>query len=446
MAGMEDVAICRDCATRARAAAKRCPACGSPRLMHHVELADLSIAHVDCDAFYASIEKRDNPALKDRPVIVGGGRRGVVSTACYIARISGVRSAMPMFKALAACPDAVVVKPDMRKYQAVGREVRDIMLSLTPQVEPISIDEAFLDLSGTERLHGTLPAETLVGFVLRVEKEIGITVSVGLSHNKFLAKLASDLDKPRGFSVIGRAETRTLLAGLPVNKIWGVGKAFQKKLAADGIHTIGDLQHLEEADLARKYGAMGLRISHLSTGRDERLVNPESGRKSVSAETTFNEDLAEYRPLVSRLRSLSEKVSARLKAADIAGRTITLKLKTDSFRTITRNRQLSDPTCLADTIFKTGAELLGRECDGRRFRLIGIGVADLCDRDRADPANLLDPDLERRSQAEFAVDSLRERFGKDAVKLGLVFDPEKDRADTEASPGNAGQRHRREVD
>ena len=446
MAGMEDVAICRDCATRARAAAKRCPACGSPRLMHHIELADLSIAHVDCDAFYASIEKRDNPALKDRPVIVGGGRRGVVSTACYIARISGVRSAMPMFKALAACPDAVVVKPDMRKYQAVGREVRDIMLSLTPQVEPISIDEAFLDLSGTERLHGTLPVETLVGFALRVEKEIGITVSVGLSHNKFLAKLASDLDKPRGFSVIGRAETRTLLAGLPVNKIWGVGKAFQKKLAADGIHTIGDLQHLDEADLARKYGAMGLRISRLSTGRDERLVNPESGRKSVSAETTFNEDLAEYRPLVSRLRSLSEKVSARLKAADIAGRTITLKLKTDGFRTITRNRQLSDPTCLADTIFKTGAELLVRECDGRRFRLIGIGVADLCDRDRADPANLLDPDLERRSQAEFAVDSLRERFGKDAVKLGLVFDPEKDRRDTEAAPGNAGQRHRRQID
>lgn len=415
-------ALCRDCASETKASAKRCPHCGSPRILKHAELPFLSIAHVDCDAFYASVEKRDNPELKDKPLIIGGGHRGVVSTACYIARISGVHSAMPMFKALAACPDAVVVRPDMAKYQSVGKQIREIMLSLTPMVEPISIDEAFLDLTGTERLHGAIPAKTLARFALQVEAEIGITISVGLSHNKFLAKLSSDLNKPRGFSVIGKAETVDLLASLPVSKIWGVGKVMQKKLAGDGIQTIGDLQGREETDLAKRYGSMGLRMAHLSVGVDSRTVNPQSERKSVSAETTFNEDIAELRTLTASLRKLAEKVSTRLKAADIAGKTITLKLKTKEFQTVTRNRQLPDPTCLADTIFKTGTELLTKECDGRQFRLIGIGLSDLHDRAFADPANLLDPDLERRSQAEFAVDALREKFGNDAVKLGLVFD------------------------
>lgn len=414
--------LCRDCASDIAASARRCPSCGSPRLLRHSELSALSIAHVDCDAFYASVEKRDNPELKDRPLIIGGGHRGVVSTACYIARISGVHSAMPMFKALAACPDAVVIPPDMAKYQAVGRQVRDIMLSLTPMVEPISIDEAFLDLTGTERLHHAIPAKTLIRFANRVETEIGITISVGLSHNKFLAKLSSDLNKPRGFSVIGIDETLSVLAALPVGKIWGVGKAFQKKLARDGIQSIGDLQGLDETDLAKKYGVMGLRMARLARGRDDRTVNPDSERKSVSAETTFNDDIADLRHLTATLRKLSEKVSARLKASSISGRTITLKLKTKDFQTVTRNRQLADPTCLADTIFKTATELLARECDGRKFRLIGVGISDLHDRALADPANLLDPDLERRSQAEFAVDALREKFGKDAVKLGLVFD------------------------
>lgn len=415
-------ALCRDCASDIGVAAGRCPSCGSPRLLRHNELAELSIAHVDCDAFYASVEKRDNPDLKDKPLIIGGSHRGVVSTACYIARISGVHSAMPMFKALAACPDAVVIPPDMAKYQAVGRQVRDIMLSLTPIVEPISIDEAFLDLTGTERLHHAIPAKTLIRFANRVESEIGITISVGLSHNKFLAKLSSDLNKPRGFSVIGIEETLSVLAALPVNKIWGVGKAFQKKLARDGIQSIGDLQNQDETDLAKRYGVMGLRMARLARGRDDRTVNPDSERKSVSSETTFNDDIADLRHLTATLRKLSEKVSAVLKASSISGRTVTLKLKTKDFQTVTRNRQLSDPTCLADTIFKTATDLLTRECDGRKFRLIGVGISDLHDRAFADPANLLDPDLERRSQAEFAVDALREKFGNDAVKLGLVFD------------------------
>ncbi|MEM1045597.1 MAG: DNA polymerase IV [Pseudomonadota bacterium] len=418
----EDGSLCRDCAAVVPVGRGRCHACGSPRLLDHPELQTLSIAHVDCDAFYASIEKRDDPSLRDRPVIIGGGRRGVVSTACYIARISGVHSAMPMFKALAACPDAVVIKPDMDKYSAVGREVRDIMMSLTPMVEPISIDEAFMDLGGTERLHGSSPATTLIRFANQIEADIGITISVGLSHNKFLAKLASDFNKPRGFSVIGRAETLDVLASLPVGKIWGIGKAFRKKLAQDGIRMISDLQNAEEATLAKRYGAMGLRMARLSRGQDDRRVNPESERKSVSSETTFNRDHSDLRFLTATLRKLSEKVSARLKAADIAGRSITLKLKTAEFKIVTRSRQLPDPTCLADTIFKTGRDLLEPECDGRAFRLIGIGVADLHDRSLADPANLLDPDQERRSKAEHAVDALRDKFGRDAVNLGLVFE------------------------
>ncbi|MEO1067489.1 MAG: DNA polymerase IV, partial [Pseudomonadota bacterium] len=282
MEGQDDdkpFCLCRDCLKKSfdqqSLLRQRCAFCGSPRVLHHRELTSLSIAHVDCDAFYAAVEKRDNPDLIDKPVIIGGGRRGVVSTACYIARVRGVHSAQPMFKALAACPDAVVIKPDMDKYVAVGRAVRDRMKALTPLVEPLSIDEAFLDLSGTERLHGMPPAQTLVRFAKEIHDEIGITVSVGLSFNKFLAKVASDLEKPRGFSVIGEAEALTFLAGQPVSKIWGVGKAFQKKLSADGIETIGQLQTMEEADLIRAYGTMGQRLSRLSRAIDTRDVSPE---------------------------------------------------------------------------------------------------------------------------------------------------------------------------
>ena len=194
--------FCRDCLADVPERSPRCAGCGSPRLARHGELARMAIAHVDCDAFYATIEKRDDPSLADKPVIVGGGHRGVVATACYIARTFGVRSAMPMFEARRRCPHAHVIKPDMAKYVRVGREVRAMMEALTPQVEPLSIDEAFLDLTGTERLHGMMPAKTLARFAKRVEADIGITVSIGLSQNKFLAKIASDLDKPRGFSML----------------------------------------------------------------------------------------------------------------------------------------------------------------------------------------------------------------------------------------------------
>ncbi|MER8990142.1 DNA polymerase IV [Mesorhizobium sp. M0074] len=413
--------FCRDCLSFQRSEAGRCERCGSPRLARHPELYRLRLAHIDCDAFYAAVEKRDNPALKDRPLIIGGGKRGVVSTACYIARIHGVRSAMPMFKALEACPEAVVLPPDMEKYVRVGREVRAMMQALTPLVEPLSIDEAFLDLAGTERLHGLPPAVVLARFALGVEKEIGITVSAGLSYCKFLAKVASDFRKPRGFSVIGEAEAIGFLAEQPVTLIWGVGKAFAATLERDGIRTIGQLQRMERGDLMRRYGVMGDRLYRLSRGEDDRRVVPDQDAKSVSAETTFDTDIASVDELVSVLRALSEKVSARLKKSGIAGRTVVLKLKTQDFKIRTRNRQLGDPTRLADRIFQTGLELLRKEADGTKYRLLGIGVSDLSDDDRADPPDLVDVQSRKRAMAEGAIDTLRGKFGRRAVETGYTF-------------------------
>ena len=413
--------FCRDCLTVQQRQAVRCLSCGSPRLLNHPELAKLHLAHIDCDAFYAAVEKRDNPELKDKPVIVGGGKRGVVSTCCYIARIRGVRSAMPMFKALEACPEAIVIPPDMEKYVRVGREVRAMMQALTPLVEPISIDEAFLDLAGTELLHRKPPALVLAQFARDVERQIGITVSVGLSYCKFLAKVASDMMKPRGFSVIGEAEALAFLAAQPVTLIWGVGKVFASTLESDGIRTIGQLQRMERNDLMRRYGTMGTRLYHLSRGQDEREVQPDSDAKSVSAETTFDTDLASSADLVPVLRALSEKVSARLKKAGIAGRTVVLKLKTQDFKIRTRNRQLGDPTRLADRIFQTGLHLLERETDGTYYRLLGIGVSDLSDDGKADPPDLVDLQSRKRALAEGAIDSLREKFGRKAVETGYTF-------------------------
>lgn len=435
-----DVALCRDCLRRVKPRRDRCPSCGSSRLLRHPELFSLSIAHIDCDAFYASIEKRDNPELVDKPVIVGGGQRGVVSTCCYIARIYGVRSAMPMFKALEACPDAVVIRPNMEKYAAVGREIRERMRALTPLVEPLSIDEAFLDLTGTERLHHASPAESLARLARSIEDDLRITVSVGLAPNKFLAKIASDLDKPRGFSVIGAGEARDFLRDKPVSLIWGVGKVFQQSLEREGIRTIGQLQEMDPTDLARKHGAMGLRLASLAHGRDERAVTPDRPTKSVSAETTFNTDITALEALRPILLDLSEKVSRRMKAAGHAGRTVTLKLKTHDFKTITRSRQLPDPTQLADRLFREGERLLEREVDGRRrFRLIGIGLSDLASPDNADPHDLVDPDADRRKNAELAMDKLREKFGRTAVERGLSHASRKDWERAHAEEAAAGR-------
>ncbi|MGH6761494.1 MAG: DNA polymerase IV [Phyllobacterium sp.] len=415
--------FCRDCLTPQVSSARRCIGCGSPRVVRHAELYELPVAHVDCDAFYASIEKRDNPDIRDKPVIIGGEKRGVVSTACYIARIHGVRSAMPMFKALEACPDAIVIKPNMEKYVEVGRQVRQMMLDLTPLVEPLSIDEAFLDLSGTERLHHDPPARVLARFAQKVEAEIGITVSVGLSYCKFLAKVGSDLEKPRGFSVIGKAEAMAFLRERPVTTIWGVGRAFAATLEKDGIRTIGQLQTMDEGRLMKAYGTIGQRLYRLSRGIDARRIEPRGEAKSVSSETTFNEDIADLGKLTAILRRQSERVSRRLKASNISGRTVVLKLKTRDFKLRTRNRQLGDPTQLADKIFRVGLALLEKEVDGTKFRLLGIGVSDLDEAQKADPLDLVDTQATKRAVAETAMDRLRTKFGNQAIETGYTFAP-----------------------
>ena len=424
--------FCRDCLADAPAGA-RCAGCGSPRLLRHPELDSLAIAHVDCDAFYAAIEKRDEPSLADQPVIVGGGRRGVVMTACYVARTYGVKSAMPMFEARRLCPSAIVIAPNMEKYAAVGWQVRRLMLDLTPLVEPLSIDEAFMDLGGTTRLHGLPPAKALARFAKHVEAELGISVSIGLSANKFLAKIASDLEKPRGFAVLGQEEARGFLAERPASFIWGVGKAAEARLKRDGFATIADLQRADETELMRRYGPEGLRLSRLARGIDLRHVNPERETKTVSAETTFERDIAAFRPLERCLWTLAEKVSARLKAKALAGSTITLKLKTADFRLRTRARSLEHATALADTIFTVGRELLARETDGTRYRLLGIGVSTLVGAERADGLDLIGPTTGRIGAAEQAIDRLRGRFGRDAVFRGLAFEGDEDHAD-EAPP------------
>jgi len=415
--------LCRQCAAPVPDGTTRCPECRSPRLARHPELHRLAIAHIDCDAFYASVEKRDDPSLADRPVIVGGGRRGVVSACCYIARMYGVRSAMPMFKALAACPEAVVIRPDMRKYSAVGRQVAALMSETTPLVERLSIDEAFLDLTGTEALHGGSPARTLVRLVARIEREIGITASIGLSYNKFLAKVASDLDKPRGFAVIGRAEALDFLAPRPVGMIWGVGRALQAKLEADGLKTIGQVRETDERLLIQRYGAMGMRLAKFSRGEDSRVVSPHAPPRSISAETTFDKDLSDRPTLERELWPLCETVARRMKADGFAGRSVTLKLKTSDFRLRTRTRRLPSPTLLADRLFQAGRDLLAEELASAkgapdRFRLIGIGSTDLCDPDLADPPDLLDPGLARRKKVEQAMDAVRAKLGTGAILKG----------------------------
>ncbi|MBB1090558.1 DNA polymerase IV [Rhodopseudomonas palustris] len=418
--------FCRDCLTDLGADARRCSACGSPRLLRHRALPTLTLAHIDCDAFYATVEKRDNPDLADRPVIIGGGRRGVVSAACYIARTFGVRSAMPMFKALALCPSAAVVRPDMAKYVRVGREVRQAMLQLTPLVEPLSIDEAFLDLSGTERMHGAIAAKVLARFARDIERDIGITVSVGLSCNKFLAKIASDLDKPRGFATLDQDDAKAMLGPRPVSFIFGVGPATAARVAQYGFRTIADLQKADEIDLMRQFGDEGRRLWRLARGIDNRKVVPDRGAKSISNETTFETDIRDLETLERILWRLSDKVSSRLKSAGLAGSTITLKLKSSDFRQRTRSQTIHAPTQLANRIFAVSREMLVKEIDGTAFRLIGTGVSALTEQAQADETDMLDA---RAATAERAIDDLRKKFGDAAVIRGLAYNgPDKPRS------------------
>jgi DNA polymerase-4 len=394
--------------------------------VRHRVLPSLTLAHIDCDAFYATVEKRDNPELADKPVIIGGGKRGVVAAACYISRTFGVRSAMPMFKALALCPAATVIRPDMAKYVRVGREVRRAMQALTPLVEPLSIDEAFLDLEGTQRVHGMIPAKVLARFARDIERDIGITVSVGLSCNKFLAKVASDLDKPRGFASLDQEEARVMLADKPVGFIFGVGPATQERLVQHGYRTIADLQRAEENHLIKQFGAEGRRLWRLARGHDDRRVVPDRGAKTISSETTFDNDIRDFATLEKTLWWLSERVSARLKGSELAGSTITLKLKTADFRQRTRSQSIHAPTQLAARIFAVSRQMLAKEIDGTAFRLMGAGVSALRPGSDAHDADMLD---RRSADAERAIDNLRKKFGQAAVIRGIAYDgPEQSEA------------------
>lgn len=414
-------ALCRDCMFQFQDA-RRCPSCGSPRVVANPELFDLSIAHMDCDAFYASVEKRDNPELEDKPVIIGGGRRGVVSTACYVARIRGVRSAMPMFKALDLCPDAVVIKPRMSVYAEVSRHIRAMMDELTPAIEPLSLDEAFLDLSGTQKLHGAPPAVMLAKLVKRMKNELGLTGSIGLSHNKFLAKVASDLDKPRGFSVISRQETASFLEEKSVRLIWGIGPAAQSSLEKAGIRTFSDLLRWEQQALTDRFGAMGYRLWHLARGQDKRKVSAHEPMKSISNETTFFEDTGDPHILDGHLWRMAEKVADRAKAKGIAGRVVTLKLKRANHALLTRRVSLRDATQMADTVYRTARNLFDQVGDQGPYRLLGCGLSDLCPEHDADKSgDLLDPQAGQRNEAERATDKIRERFGSDAIIKGRTL-------------------------
>lgn len=409
--------MCRDCLHRWRGRGSACPRCRSVRTVSHPQLFTLSVAHIDCDAFYASIEKRDRPELMAQPVIVGGGKRGVVSTCCYVARTYGVRSAMPMFKALKLCPHAVVIKGRMDLYVREGQRIRRMMQALTPLVEPVSIDEAYLDLSGTEALHGAPPALSLMHLQNEVEREIGITISVGLASNKFLAKIASEADKPRGFFALSVDEAPAYLADKSVRIIGGVGAQFERKLNADGIRTVGDIQKIDVKVLAKRYREAGLWLHDCAFGRHDRKVDPAGERKSVSSETTFSEDISDLQSLEDILWRLSQRTADRAKHSGVEGRVVTLKLKTHDFRSFTRRVSLSQPTQLAQAIFRAARPMLAREATGARYRLIGVGISELVEA-KADALDLADPASLKRARAERAADKAREKFGDGAVTTG----------------------------
>jgi DNA polymerase IV len=411
--------ICRECLWTGDEAVARCPACGSPRVASDPELDQLSIAHLDCDAFYASVEKRDRPELRNKPVIVGGGVRGVVTTACYIARLYGVGSAMPMFKALKACPDAVVVKPNFAKYTEESRRIFAMVRELTPLVQTLSLDEAWIDLSGTERLNGGPPALQLIRLQKRIEAETGLTVSIGLAPNRFLAKIASELDKPRGFSVIGAANAQALLAPKSVRVLPGVGPVFGKTLVSDGYATVGDLAAADVRDLVRRYGETGLRLHELSHARDARSVNPEHDRRGMSAENTFNTDLTTADDLEAELWPLCEKVASKARRDGVASRVIVLKLRRTDFKIVTRRKTLPEPVQTARALFAVGRELLKPEL-GRPYRLIGIGMADIHDAEDA-PEGLFASAETKALKTETTIDALRAKFGAGAVVAGRAL-------------------------
>jgi DNA polymerase-4 len=402
----------------------RCFDCGSPRTIDLDAADGLAIAHVDCDAFYAAVEKRDDVNLREKPVIVGGsGPRAVVATCCYIARTFGVRSAMPMSRARALCPHAVVLPPDMARYARVGREIRARMLQLTPLVEPLSIDEAFLDLTGCDGSNGASAAETLARLARQVEVGIGVTVSVGLSYCKFLAKLASDLDKPRGFAVITREGAKAWLAPQSVGRLWGVGRIGRERLERSGFRVIGDLQRIDEWAAVSRLGDDGLRLWRLAQGRDDRPVVAEREPKSISSETTFDCDISDKAELTRILLVHCDRVAARLRKEGLSASGVTLKLRLPDFSLRTRSRAGMKATQLAPRLFEAARPLLDAQPDRTAYRLLGIAATELEPFELAEEDDLVPGDGDRERFREAAIASLRDRYGPAAVQRGLTFRP-----------------------
>jgi DNA polymerase IV len=370
------------------------------------------IAHVDMDAFYASIEVRDDPSLRGKPVVVGGapGVRGVVAAASYEARRFGIRSAMPMARALRQCPDLVILPVDMIKYKYVSDQIMLIFDQYSPLVEPLSLDEAFLDLSGTEHVHGPV-----VALGCRIKEVIrattGLTASVGIAPRKFVAKIASDLRKPDGLVVVGQGEVEAFLAPLPIGRLWGVGPKTLEHLEAMGVGAIGDLARLGKDDLSRRFGAWGERLLDLALGRDDRGVVPEWEAKSYSHEETFPSDRGDAQFLAAVMLDQSCRVARRLRRAGAAGQIVTVKIRYGDFKTITRQRRLPRPTSLAEEIYGEAKQLFVAAWDGRPLRLIGVGVSQAESREEA---GLLFPQeriRERSRRLAETVDRIQEKFG-----------------------------------
>jgi DNA polymerase IV len=389
--------LCRDCGTLAHvvtraepaASACSCSRCGSVRIITHPELASLAVAHVDCDAFYASVEKRDHPDLIDEPLIVGGSQRGVVLTACYIARRYGVRSAMPMARALQLCPDAAVIKPDMEKYRRESRRIRELMEALSPRVESVSIDEAYLDLS--ECGDNEPPARSLARLALQVEKRVGVTISIGLAPNKMLAKIASDFGKPRGFYVIGESDKLAVLAPMKVSALPGIGPVMTRKLEEMGYATIAQLRAAKLDDLTHRFGRGGRSLLARAYGEDARRVGFGRGRNvSVGAERTFAKDLARIEDIMAIVEQISQRVAERLVRSDLAATSLTLKLRRHDRYTTTHACRLHDPTQRAETILAAVMPVLRPRLDGTRYRLVGVTAHDLVPGQQADPPDLFD--------------------------------------------------------
>jgi DNA polymerase-4 len=380
----------------------------------------ITILHVDMDAFYASVEQRDHPELRGQPVIVGGiGGRGVVSAASYEARTFGVHSAMPMATAHRLCPRGNYLPVRMKHYAAISRQIREIFVSFTPLVEPLSLDEAFLDVSGCEALFGPAP-DIARRIKSAIKTEVGLIASVGVAPNKFLAKLASDYGKPDGFVVLTPDRVAEFLAPLPVSRIWGVGPKGEKRLHSLGIHTIGQLAVLPEPVLIERFGEVGLAIGLLAHGRDNRLVVPDREAKSISTETTFAHDIGDRRVLRVWLLDLVDDLAGRLRREGLHARTVDVKIRSSDFRTRTRSVTLAEATNLTNVLWKTAAELFERSLsrDFLPVRLLGVGATKLV-RDPCVQRGLFDDESrEKQGALDQAIDAIREKFGSSAIRRG----------------------------